>query len=168
MPSAAKCERDLMTEATRTETQDGCDRLVDAATLRVRAAMLTCPVEHHASVTVGELRAFFRDHHVHIALLLDDGVLVAAVEPADLQGAHDGTPALPLGRLDGRAVSPDMPLVKASALMRAGGIRRLAVTVEGDVLVGLLCLKRHRNGFCSNNDVAERIAERQARRAMSG
>ena len=138
------------------------------STLRVRDAMLTCAVEHAAGVTVGELRAFFRDHNVHMALLVNDGVLVATVEPADLDGGPDETPALPLGGLDDRTVSPETPLATASALMRSRRIRRLAVTGEGNVLVGLLCLKRRSNGYCSNDDVAERIAEREARHPATG
>jgi hypothetical protein len=127
--------------------------------------MLTCAVEHDADVTVGELRMFFRDHNVHMALLVDGGVLAAAVEPADLDGARDAEPALPLGQLDGRTIGPELPIAEVGALMRSRDVRRLAVTVQGDVLVGLLCVKRHRNGFCSNDDVAERAAESEARRA---
>ena len=51
--------------------------------------------------------------------------------------------------------------------MRSRRIRRLAVTGEGNVLVGLLCLKRRSNGYCSNDNVAERIAEREARHAAA-
>jgi len=98
---------------------------------------------------------------------VNEGVLVATVEPADLHGGRDDTPALPLGRLDDRTVSPETPLATAGALMRSRGIRRLAVTGEGNVLVGLLCLKRRSNGYCSNDDVGERFAEREARHAAA-
>lgn len=130
--------------------------------------MLTCSVEHDAGVTVGELRAFFRDHNVHMALLVEDGVLLAAVVPADIRIWRAEAPALPVGTLGDRTVAADVPLAKAGALMRSRGIRRLAVTGEGNVLVGLLCLKRRANGFCSNADVAERIAEREARHGAAG
>lgn len=132
---------------------------------RVREAMLTCAVEHYADVTVGELHVFCRDHNAHMALLVEGGVLAAAVEPADLDGARDAEPALPLGQLDGRTIGTELPLAEVGALMRSRDVRRLAVTDQGDVLVGLLCMKRRRNGFCSNDDVAERAAESEARRA---
>ena len=46
--------------------------------------------------------------------------------------------------------------------------RRLEYHTDSVDIVGLLCLKRRANGFCSNADVAERIAEREARHGAAG
>jgi hypothetical protein len=40
--------------------------------------------------------------------------------------------------------------------MLAAGLRRLAVVDGQGSLLGLLCLKRHLGGFCSDADVAAR------------
>jgi hypothetical protein len=42
-------------------------------------AMLTTPVRHPPSATVGELRDFFRDDHVHAALIVSPAGYVEAV-----------------------------------------------------------------------------------------
>jgi CBS domain-containing protein len=94
---------------------------------------------------------------VHIALLVEDGLLVGAVERADLAAAAgDGAPARDCGAVDGRTVGPDDRLSAALARMRRTGRRRLAVTSDGAHLVGLLCLKASGRGFCSDEDVAAR------------
>jgi hypothetical protein len=51
----------------------------------VDRAMVSRPKTHDHAVTVGELRAFFSDDHVHSALLVEAGRLVAAVERDDLR-----------------------------------------------------------------------------------
>ncbi|HET7648183.1 MAG TPA: CBS domain-containing protein [Gaiellaceae bacterium] len=112
---------------------------------------------HRAAATVGELRAFFADDHVHVALLVSGRTLLGAVERADLLAATgDETPALELARLDGRTIAPDATLGAARAAMRRGGHRRLAVVGDGSRLLGLLCLKASGRGFCSDADVRSR------------
>jgi CBS domain-containing protein len=119
--------------------------------------MVTRPAVHPTSITVGELRPFFADSHVHIALLVDGGGrLVGTVERADLAAAtSDTVPAREIAALDGRTIRPEAALSEAIAVMRRGGRRRLAVTTEGSLL-GLLCLKASKHGFCSDADVAAR------------
>jgi hypothetical protein len=58
--------------------------------------MVRQPAVHSASTTVAEIRAFFADDHVHMALLVDDGELVGALEradsaPAPITGRPHGT-----------------------------------------------------------------------------
>jgi CBS domain-containing protein len=120
--------------------------------------MVTRPAVHRATATVGELRAFFADDHVHMALLVDDGEIVAALERDDLIGSGDATPARNIATLDGRTIPDDATLADAYALLRQTGRRRLAVTTDESVLVGLLCLKASGRGFCSDEDVASRQA----------
>jgi predicted transcriptional regulator len=108
-------------------------------------------------VTVGELRAFFADDHVHMALLVDHGALIGAVERADLLAPiRDETPAREIAALDGRTIGPRAAISEALSLMRRVGRRRLAVISDNCALLGLLCLKTSGRGFCSDADVRDR------------
>lgn len=121
-------------------------------------AMLTTPVRHPLSVTVREIRDFFRDDHVHAALIVSPAVyLGAVVERDDIAGyqAPDAA-AAPLGRLAGRTVSTGASLADVHQAMTATGRRRAAVTSADGRLLGLLCLKVSRTGFCSDQDVRAR------------
>ena len=116
---------------------------------RVRDEMVTCPVIHGTSTTVGELREFFTDDHVHIALLVDGGRLVGTVERPDLgPGAGDSAPAQTVASLTERTIQPDALAAEALAAMQRTGHRRLAVVGEDAKLIGLLCLKRSGQGSC--------------------
>jgi predicted transcriptional regulator len=122
--------------------------------------MVSRATTHRATTTVGELRAFFADDHVHMALLVDDGALVGVVEPPDLDAEiDDRASALGLARIDGRTISPDTAVEEARMHMRRCGRRRLAVTTGEGALVGLLCLKESGSGFCSDEDVAARRSD---------
>jgi CBS domain-containing protein len=101
---------------------------------------------------------FFRDDHVHAALIVSPaGYLAAVVERDDLAGyeALDAA-AAPLGRLAGRTVPIGASLVEVHRKMAATGRRRAAVTAADGRLLGLLCLKASRTGFCSEQDVRAR------------
>ena len=51
--------------------------------------MLTTPIRHPLSATVGEIRDFFRDDHVHAALIVSPaGYLQAVVERDDITGCQ--------------------------------------------------------------------------------
>jgi CBS domain-containing protein len=119
--------------------------------------MITRPVVHGTSVTVGQLRAFFGDDHVHMALLVEGGRLVGTVERADLTAAVGvDMPAASIAALAGRTVGPDEELSRAFDAMTRSGRRRLAVTNERSDLLGLLCLKQSGRGFCTDSDVSSR------------
>ena len=120
--------------------------------------MLTTPVRHPLSATVGEIRDFFRDDHVHAALIVSPaGYLEAVVERDDIAGpwALDAA-AAPLGRLAGRTVPAEASLAEVRRAMTTTGRRRAAVTSADGRLLGLLCLKASRAGFCSDQDVRAR------------
>ncbi|GLZ49187.1 hypothetical protein Acsp06_53720 [Actinomycetospora sp. NBRC 106375] len=123
--------------------------------------MLRRPKVLPASATVADARAVLADDHVHAALVVDGGVLLAVVERGDLDPSVPAAmPAALVGRLAGRTVGPDADLDATWSEMAARGRRRMAV-VDGDgVLLGLLCLKRSGRGFCSDADVAARAADR--------
>jgi CBS domain-containing protein len=125
--------------------------------------MVTRPAVHRPTATVAELRAFFDDDHMHMALLVDDGELVGTVERFDLVNVDDRVPAHEIARLDGRTITPDASLTDALTATQRAGRRRLAVTNAG-ALLGLLCLKATGAGFCSDEDVAARHAISHAAR----
>lgn len=128
-----------------------------AAAVRVADAMCTCPAVHPRSATVGQVRAFFRDAHVHMALLVDGGTLVGAIERGDLAPTlADDTPAELIATLDGRSARPDALLSETLDAMKRAGRRRIAVTSDDATLLGLLCLKSSGLGFCSDTDVRAR------------
>ncbi len=122
----------------------------------VGEAMITDPKTMAPDVTVGDVRAVFGNDHVHMVLLTEAGVLVGTLVRADLDGAPADGPAGPLAVLEGRTIGPSASTWEAERALDASGTRRLAV-VDGDgVLLGLVCLKRRRNGFCGNQDVRAR------------
>jgi CBS domain-containing protein len=127
--------------------------------------MVTAPSVHGPSTTVDELRTFFRDEHVHMALVVDGGRLVGTVERADLVPALDAeAPAASVATLDGRTIRPDAALPETLDAMTRAGRRRLAVTGDDATLVGLLCLKASGLGFCSDDDVQSRRGTHDSRR----
>jgi CBS domain-containing protein len=131
---------------------------MDGVLRTVAEAMLRTPVRHPLPATVGEIRDFFRDDHVHAALIVDPaGYLEAVVERDDIAGcqAFDAA-AAPLGRLAGRTVLAGASLAEARRAMTATGRRRAAVISVDGGLLGLLCLKASRAGFCSDQDVRAR------------
>jgi hypothetical protein len=132
--------------------------LVDEVERTAADAMLTIPDRHPVSATVRDMRDFFRDDHVHAALIVDpDGYLVAVVERDDIAGSQDlDAAAAPLGRLAGRTVLPAAALADLRQAMVSSGRRRFAVTSADGRLLGLLCLKASQAGFCSDQDVRSR------------
>ena len=131
---------------------------VDEVARTAAEAMLTTPARHPPSATVDEIRDFFRDDHVHAALIVSPaGYLQAVVERDDIAGcpAPDAAVA-PLGRLAGRTVPAGANLAEVHRAMIATGRRRAAVTSADGRLLGLLCLKASQTGFCSEQDVRAR------------
>lgn len=118
--------------------------------------MIRAPHRHGPGTTVADLRGFFADEHVHCALIVDGGRLVAVVERADLTGAPATATAADRGRLGDRVVVPDTGLEATRVAMLARGQRRLAVVDGRGRLLGLLCLKRTGLGFCTDADVRAR------------
>ncbi len=112
-----------------------------------------------ANASVAEARSCFADDHVHMLLFTESGRLLGTLVREDLDETASG-PALRHARLTGRTVSADLPAEDARQLLLRRGQRRLAVVDRDGALLGLLCLKRRRTGFCSDADVAARAAER--------
>jgi len=131
--------------------------------------MLTIPARHSLSATVREIRDFFRDDHVHAALIVSPaGYLAAVVERDDIAGCQVlDAAAAPLGRLADRTVPAEASLAEVRRVMIATGRRRAAVISADGRLLGLLCLKASQTGFCSDQDVRAR-ALGEADPAVSG
>jgi hypothetical protein len=131
---------------------------VDKGLRTAAEAMLTTPARHPLSATVREIRDFFRDDHVHAALIVSPaGHLEAVVERDDIAACQaPGAAAAPLGRLAGRTIPAGASLAEVHRAMTATGRRRAAVTSADGRLLGLLCLKASQAGFCSDQDVRAR------------
>ena len=144
-------------------------QLAPAPALTAADAMVSIPKLLAWDATRSEIEAFFDDDHVHAALLVHGDRLITVVERAELERA-DLARADPrefghtLGRLAGRTVPPDTPLSTAMELMKEHGRRRLAVTDHHGDLLGLLCLKRSGNGFCTDQGVTDRARQRRTGR----
>ncbi|UDY23712.1 CBS domain-containing protein [Nocardioides sp. Kera G14] len=126
----------------------------------VAGAMLRSPKTCDHRAPVREVLELFAGDHVHCALLVDGTRLVSVVTAADLLGASPDEPAAPHGRLRGRTIALHVEAQVALRRMTAEGVRRLAVVSPDGALQGLLCLKRRGDGFCSDEGVAARAAER--------
>jgi len=125
----------------------------------VADAMVTIAAVCGPETTVGQVRAFFTDDHVHAALIVEAGILRAVVERDDIPPRTDDQhPVVALGRLHGRVVAPDTPLELARRRMLHADRRRLAVVAADGRYLGLLCLKRTAAGFCSDDNVRARAA----------
>lgn len=129
----------------------------------VGSAMLRRPTVHGPDLTVGEAQEIFAEHpKTHLLLLAEDDVLLSAVVRSDVEGRTDlAALAREIGTVEGRTVTPDQPLEPLRATMADTGPRRLAVVDAEGRLLGLLCLKRSRTGFCTDEGVAAMRAERR-------
>jgi hypothetical protein len=121
--------------------------------------MVTCPKTHGPESGLGQLRAFFEDDHVDMALIVGpDGRLVTTIERPDLAAATPScAPVARLGTLAGRTAGPADPLGAATAALLREGRRRLAVVDHSGRLLGLLCLKRDGTGYCSDEGIRHRV-----------
>lgn len=134
-----------------------------ARALTVTDVMLTEPKRCDPTTTVDDVRRLFVDDHVHAALIVDRRNLLTFVEREDIEGHLDAHAlARDLGTLCGRVVRDDTELHEVHQTMLATGRRRLAVLDFHGRCVGLLCLKRSGNGFCTDDDVAARRCDEPA------
>ncbi|MEP7177473.1 MAG: CBS domain-containing protein [Pseudonocardiales bacterium] len=125
--------------------------------------MIRRPKTCTGTATVGEVRQLFTDDHVHVALLVDHGRLLTVIARADIpSSAPDDAAARSLGRLAERVILDTESLEGAHHQMLASGQRRLVVIDRDGCLLGLLCLKRSRTGFCTDQDIQDRAVERAA------
>jgi CBS-domain-containing membrane protein len=130
---------------------------------RVRHAMVTLPKTHGMGTPLEVIRALFEDDHVHMALIVANRRLITTIERSDLGEPLPGwTPAEWVGTVVERTVSPDRSLDEVTAELKQAGRRRLAVVDDSVGLLGLLCLKHDDSGYCTDEGVRQRAAERSS------
>jgi CBS-domain-containing membrane protein len=131
-------------------------------TKTVAHAMVRNPKTFGLDTRVRDALAAFENAHVHMLLLVDGPTLRGTVERSDLTpGLPHMGPALELAALIGRTVPPDAPLAVVHEQMVIRGQRRLAVVDPEGTLLGLLCLKRSRAWFCTDEGIQARAWERR-------
>jgi hypothetical protein len=128
--------------------------------------MITTPKTHRCDVTIGTIRVAFEDPHVHMILLARDRVLHGTLVRTDIPAtAPNPCPAIELATLHGRTIAPTANLDALWQQLETSGQRRIAVVDDANTLLGLICLKRDRTGFCTDDDVRSRAIERRMQRA---
>lgn len=111
----------------------------------------------HASIT--QARAALSNDHVHLVLLTEGDMLVGTLTRTDLPPTGTIGPALAWSTLVDRTASPDTLMSGVHVLLTDGGLRRLAVVGDDGALLGLICLKQGRTGFCSDAGVEARSSD---------
>lgn len=129
----------------------------DTAT-RVSEVMLRSPKTLSAEASIAQARAALDNDHVHMVLLTRGPILVGTVVRSDLPPVDTDGPALSWSRLVDRTVSPEASAIGVQEFLIEQEIRRVAVVSADGTLLGLMCLKRRRTGFCSADDVAARAS----------
>ena len=126
--------------------------------------MVTTPKTHPPGVTLDEIRELFEDDHVRIALVVAaDGRLVTALEREDLLTVSSSSaPVAEFGTLAGRTARPFDSLALAKAKLLRQRRRWVAVVDDDGRPIGLLCLKRDRAGFCTDEGMRARERQRGA------
>ncbi len=128
----------------------------------VADAMLTVPTTLGVEISLADARRALVDTHVHMLLLTRGGILHGTLVRDDLLPELDPRrPAVTLARLTGRTITPDRPLAEARRLLDRSMARRLAVTDDAGQLLGLLCLNRTRQRYCTDADVLARTRDAQ-------
>ena len=138
---------------------DPCASIAETQT-PVCAVMLRHPKTLPADASITRARAALTNDHVHLVLLTEDRRLVGTLTRTDLPPPETRGPALAWSTLVDRTVSPDTPTAVVHSLLISQGIRRMAVVDADGSLLGLMCLKQRRTGFCSDADVAARSRSR--------
>jgi CBS domain containing-hemolysin-like protein len=130
--------------------------------VRVEEAMVRAPKVMTRDATVESVQELFRDDHIQMALIVAaNGVLLTTIERCDLDASHPNVRrAADLGTLRGRVVTASTPLPVATRRLRRARRRRLAVVDEQGELLGLLCLTRKGDGYCSDEGIRQRASAR--------
>ena len=130
--------------------------LPDVTDARVGEVMLRHPKTLSADASIDEARQTLANEHVHMVLITEGAKLVGTLTQVDLPPPGAIGPALSWSTLEGRTVSPGASASDVQRLMIDHGVRRVAVVGPDGTLLGLMCLKRRRTGFCSDADVLSR------------
>lgn len=129
----------------------------------VSDVMLRHPKTLPAWASVEEARSVLANGHVHMVLLTDGSTLVGTLMRTDLpQTAQVSGPALLWSTLHNRTVPRSARADVVRDVLVERGQRRVAVVDHDGTLLGLVCFKRSRTGFCSDDDTMSRAQSRRA------
>jgi CBS domain protein len=125
--------------------------------------MVRAPKVMTSDATVEAVQELFRDDHIQMALIVAaNGVLLTTIERRDVDPPHpNARRAADLGTLRGRVITASTPLPVATRRLRRARRRRLAVVGEHGELLGLLCLTRKGDGYCSDEGIRQRASARR-------
>ena len=143
------------------------DQHVDLGPARsVADVMVTQLKTSPITLSVAGAHALLADSHFHMVLLVEGRRLVGTLLREDLPPTAVATEAaLPYAVLAGRLIGPEADAERARLEMSRHAVRRLAVVDDAHRLLGLLCLKASRRGFCADSDVIAREVAGEAYRA---
>ena len=145
-------------EATARDSRDA------SGLVRVADAMITAPKTLGVETSLADARRALTDTHVHMLLLTRDGLLHGTLVREDLsRGLDPRRAAVSLARLAGRTIGPEQSLEEAARIMDRSSARRLAVTDPTGRLLGLLCLNRTRQRYCTDAGVRARADDQRHR-----
>ena len=150
---------------TGEHTADPRESTTETQTL-VREVMLRHPKTLPTGASISQARAALTNNHVHLVLLTEGTRLVGTLTQTDLPPPGTLGPARAWSTLAGRTVSPDTPTTVVHRQLVGQGIRRVAVIDADGSLLGLMCLKQRRTGFCSDADVAARSRSRAREQSL--
>ncbi|GAB4001522.1 CBS domain-containing protein [Nocardioides ultimimeridianus] len=129
----------------------------------VAEVMITAPTTFDAAITVGVARTSLARPKQHLVLLVDGAHLVGTLAAEDLPDTvGDDEPARDHARLEDRTARPTDTVADLWERLDHAGARRLAVVDDAGDLLGLVCVKRCRTGFCTVEGIAAWRAERSA------
>ncbi|GAB3853035.1 hypothetical protein GCM10028801_04990 [Nocardioides maradonensis] len=135
----------------------------------VAEVMITEPTTFDADITVGVARTSLARPKQRLVLLVDGRHLVGTVVAEDLpEPVADDAPARDHARLEGRTARPTDTVADLWERLDRAGARRLAVVDDAGDLLGLVCVKRSRSGFCTVEGIASWRAERERAEREAG
>jgi len=156
-------ERPDMPDMQKTLPNQSPDVAATFAPNEVSELMISAPKTLPIDTQVEAVRRAFDDSHVHMLLLTHRGILCGTLLRSDLQpGLPPKAAALSLATVRGRTVRPEQHISTIHRWLVRSGQRRLAVVNDDGRLLGLLCLKSDRTGFCTDEGVAAREGDRNA------
>ena len=127
----------------------------------VAEVMITEPTTFDAGITVGVARTSLARPKQHLVLLVEGRHLVGTLAADDLpDDVADDAPARDHAHLEDRTARPTDTVAELWERLDHAGARRLAVVDDAGDLLGLVCVKRSRSGFCTVEGIAAWRAER--------
>jgi tRNA-Thr(GGU) m(6)t(6)A37 methyltransferase TsaA len=126
---------------------------------RVCDVMNADPKTLPPDTTVGDVRRFFENHSVLLALLVHDDACTGAINRTDIPAdARDDDAAALFAQIP-RTIQADASLAEAHRRLGQTADRRLVVVDHRNRLRGLLCHNHAGNGFCNDKSSCRRRGE---------